>query len=798
MPAILLVLVTLLSLSPIAVHAGETVLFFSDPRPGLFWPDGETALTEDFDQAPLQMPPGWTLTCVQNVGDVDSVSLPVAPYYFTVDSAYAASALDGIPHFMCVGNHEAETAQDMIDIRNKFAGYPDWNLTPGPAYTSETTYSYDVGDMHIVVVNQYWDGQFDDTWMRYGGSNGGYIPEALFEWVKQDLRNSDQPFKLVLGHESGYPVGRHVGDSLDQDPANRDKYFNLLRTERVFAHVSAHTHTYALSEHDGLFEVNAGVCGAHVGKATNDVFSTLSYAHSDVEGFQMRMVREDPLLGWPSSNVTTITRSDLGTQVLVNTAEGAGTVCRYFVDYTAVAQPINPNWTAYGPWWEGSFDDVLTGWQDGELTVGYDITNPGGWGWINEPFDPDPTGSGGAQVHAAFVRIPFTVHDKAEYPFMKLSVDYDDALTVWLNGTKTYESSRSPTVSSTSYWDKVATGSHEAGGDAELNPEYTTLDVSHFVWALQEGENLLAIGNWNRAPGSSDLAAGVKLSLTKAVVLVEAGASWRYDDSGIDLGIGWRGPPYDDTGWSVGPAQLGYGDGDESTVLDYGTDPANKYPCYYFRHAFHVSDVDNYEKLKIRLMRDDGAVVYLNGVEVFRSNMPSGEVTYATLATFAAGGSQESGWYEQELGVSGLVDGTNTIAVEIHQAGPASSDVSFDLALTAFVSDRPPTPDVKADGQDDPVILNQGQSAEMSIALDPAGRTGQLCDWWIGLISSYGVFPIFEHPIPLMVLPETSLFDSPLPPGVWYWFFILDDQANGSLDQVTWFDYAVVGVIPGP
>jgi hypothetical protein len=83
----------------------------------------------------------------------------------------------------------------------------------------------------------------------------------------------------------------------------------------------------------------------------------------------------------------------------------------------------------------------------------------------------------------------------------------------------------------------------------------------------------------------------------------------------------------------------------------------------------------------LRVLRDDGAVVYLNGIEVFRSNMPT-EPFFTTLASTAVGGAEESAFFERHP-VELLHNGTNVVAVEVHQAGPTSSDVSFALELLA-------------------------------------------------------------------------------------------------------------------
>jgi acid phosphatase type 7 len=73
-------------------------------------------------------------------------------------------------------------------------------------------------------------------------------------------------------------------------------------------------------------------------------------------------------------------------------------------------------------------------------------------------------------------------------------------------------------------------------------------------------------------------------------ILVAAGSSWRYNDSGTNLGTGWRGVTYNDGSWLSGLAQLGYGDGDEATVISYGGNVNNRRITYYFRRSFTVAD----------------------------------------------------------------------------------------------------------------------------------------------------------------------------------------------------------------
>lgn len=180
---------------------------------------------------------------------------------------------------------------------------------------------------------------------------------------------------------------------------------------------------------------------------------------------------------------------------------------------------------------------------------------------------------------------------------------------------------------------------------------------------------------------SPDAAVYVPSSSTET--LIANGSRWQYWDRGSTPPGDWTDLGYNDSGWSSGPAQLGYGDGGEATVISYGPNSQSKRLAYYFRRAFTVTGLDTVEGLDINLVRDDGAVVYLNGQELLRSNMPAGPVTYSTTAASAVGGANESRWYEFSFGPQGLTSGQNVIAVEVHQTSGTSSDISFDLSVEA-------------------------------------------------------------------------------------------------------------------
>ncbi|MBT3289515.1 MAG: PQQ-like beta-propeller repeat protein, partial [Victivallales bacterium] len=167
------------------------------------------------------------------------------------------------------------------------------------------------------------------------------------------------------------------------------------------------------------------------------------------------------------------------------------------------------------------------------------------------------------------------------------------------------------------------------------------------------------------------------------VRLIPKGDTWRYLDDGSDQGEAWRAPKFDAAAWRAAPAELGYGDHNEATAIQYGPDSKHKHITSYFRRSFDVPDPAKFKGLRAGLLCDDGAVVYLNGKEVVRRNMPKGPIAATTLAAKQIGGNEETRYSGHDLPVALLTPGANVIAVEVHQGNPASSDLSFDFELVA-------------------------------------------------------------------------------------------------------------------
>lgn len=171
-----------------------------------------------------------------------------------------------------------------------------------------------------------------------------------------------------------------------------------------------------------------------------------------------------------------------------------------------------------------------------------------------------------------------------------------------------------------------------------------------------------------------------------AVTILPSNSVWKYLANGTNQGTTWRNTSFNDASWSSGAAQLGYGDGDEATVVPFGPSATAKYITTYFRKTVNVSGVATLSSISLKVKRDDGIVVYINGTQRYRNNMPTGTISYTTLASTTASNDGNT-WNSTTIPNTAFVEGNNIIAVEIHQRSASDSDISFDMQITANQSD---------------------------------------------------------------------------------------------------------------
>jgi hypothetical protein len=194
------------------------------------------------------------------------------------------------------------------------------------------------------------------------------------------------------------------------------------------------------------------------------------------------------------------------------------------------------------------------------------------------------------------------------------------------------------------------------------------------------------------------------LLLQQTVILFTFNKTWRYDQSGANLGTAWRGTFYNDSAWPSGPGILGF----ETTTATWqfltniapplGTNTmlaltnnlggginfggTNVTITFYFRTTVDIPTFNPASAIMtLRGYIDDGAALYVNGVEQFRYNLATTSTSYTNFST--------ANLAEATLVVSnltGFVQGNNVIAVEVHQDAIASSDIDWGMQLEARVT----------------------------------------------------------------------------------------------------------------
>lgn len=189
--------------------------------------------------------------------------------------------------------------------------------------------------------------------------------------------------------------------------------------------------------------------------------------------------------------------------------------------------------------------------------------------------------------------------------------------------------------------------------------------------------------------------AGWKRNATATNQIVKLNDTWKYYDKGA-APSNWTAPDFNDSGWASGQAPLGYKMAGVKTTVSYGSDANNKNPTTYFRKTIKLdSDPTRSDVFLLNYQIDDGFVVYVNGKQAGRYNMPTGNITFNSFASSYAGDTPLTGTLE--ISSSLFKSGDNIIAVEIHNNSYTSSDqywaaelfTTMGSASDGFVSSEP-------------------------------------------------------------------------------------------------------------
>jgi hypothetical protein len=260
-----------------------------------------------------------------------------------------------------------------------------------------------------------------------------------------------------------------------------------------------------------------------------------------------------------------------------------------------------------------------------------------------------------------------------------------------------------------------------------LNPHETVSVSAEFVlskdYSPREGAtaqiDMLQMG----APGHPDqVVGGQRFSLDfSKLVLVNGGSDWRYWDNEIRPGNEWQSPDYNDAKWKFGPAPLGSAD-HPATTVDAGS-ANHRYITTYFRHTFDVAEPSFYRTALLRVERADGAIVYLNGREIYRVNLPAGAVTSDTLATRAVTGLEQDVFVPVKIDPAILRAGKNILAAEIHLHSRQCDNLRFDAELFANEAEAGFPPDVAFASPPDGDVVQVGDVVPVQLeALSGDGK----------------------------------------------------------------------------
>ena len=327
-------------------------------------------------------------------------------------------------------------------------------------------------------------------------------------------------------------------------------------------------------------------------------------------------------------------------------AEKISLVGAYRADTGAYVPEFAPQWKSRG------------GFGAWSLKVAADGTM-----WAGGSFESAVRENGANQWVGGFVRFdqrPHTAPDKPTAPSVHMTDDV--AQVSWTRGSTsgaTYEVIRN---------DRVVATTTESSADV---PDSAPGDT-FFVRASD--------GAGNRSASTSAVQPG---GGTNATVLV-AGSTWRYlFDNAVTVDASWKQPSFDAGSWKSGPAPLGWGSGPIATNIDVPAGQTRAVTSYH-RTTFTVANPGAYQGFRLTTRADDGLVVYVNGTEVARANMPSGTISRTTYATAAPSTSTAvANPVVAQIPTNLIQAGSNTIAIEVHSNYRSTPSSSIEAKIEA-------------------------------------------------------------------------------------------------------------------
>jgi len=172
--------------------------------------------------------------------------------------------------------------------------------------------------------------------------------------------------------------------------------------------------------------------------------------------------------------------------------------------------------------------------------------------------------------------------------------------------------------------------------------------------------------------------------LTYPRTLINQGDIFKYIIPTSSVSSNWTSVNYNDNSWSDGSSGFGYSDGDDATYISYGS------LSVFIRKDFTISNTDDIISLILDIDYDDGFVAYINGIEVARSNINGSPPAYNATTNTDHEAQMYSGGLPDRFVIDNfdniLIEGTNTLSIQVHNVSDTSSDLSVIPFLTALFS----------------------------------------------------------------------------------------------------------------
>ena len=577
------------------------------------------------------------------------------------------------------GNHEFGASDSPTQSGPYYEAFtlPTTAQAGGVASGTEAYYSFDFGNVHFAALDSH------DTDRSAPLNHTTHIcpssgsAGAMYNWLCEDLADTTQDFVFAYWHHPPYTKGSHDSDAEAQLFEMRERFVPVLEYHGTDLNLTGHSHSYERSILiDGHYGVSATYRAASHAKDAS-VGDPESGGYNKDAGANQGTIYS--VVGSSSKTTGTLTKHAI--MASLHYIEGSAVIDiegmqldGYFIDREGTVRDeyrLTKNVDSDG---DGVLDDA----DNCPAVSNEDQTDTDSDGQ-GDACDEDDDDDGTPDVDDAYPLDPARSVDETppEISAADFAVEarspsgidltppvYLDHVTV----SDDVDSADDITIS-TDLQMPLGLGEHSvtftasdrAGNAASATAAVTVVDSTPPMIHAPDTATINLFTNDE----------GVFVPAT----LIAKDSTWRYLDDGSDPGTAWRATDFDDAGWSSGAAELGFGDDDESTEL------ASGHITYYFRHAFTVADADAVAGLTLELLRDDGAVVYVNGTEIHRSNMPDGDIGFETRASSSVGDAAESTYMFAEVAADALVDGGNVLAVEVHQSSSRSSDVSFNLEL---------------------------------------------------------------------------------------------------------------------